>query len=375
MCRCILHPSRFVLIGSAMLAIVVGALSCVRARAANVDLDQARKRAEQGSVQDQIELGAAYLTGEGAPQNASLSAYWYEKAAGGGSAESEDQIGSMYQAGLGVPAKIERAVYWYRLAAAAGLTRAKVNLGLLYLKGDGVPKDPTMAQHFFHDAVRKHFGAGATCLGHMYFLGLGVPKDVPAAQKWYEKGVKLDDPEAAYNLAILYSTSEYHRHDLRKATGLLRRAIYSGYVPAMHALAMLLNSHPELAHSQKEQRALLEKAAKAGNWRSSVMLGILARDGQRDGKTVKADPAAAYYHFRVAAMQGGAAGRKLLTRDLDTLAAQIGTEQEAALNSKAEAWYPRHQFAFVFILKMNDPSRYFPVVSVEEGMADSTTTQ
>ena len=101
-------------------------------------------------------------------------------------------------------------------------------------------------------------------------------------------------------LGSLYSVNSEHPHDIPKAAELLRQAADAGYVPAMHSLGLLLVNHPELKQDPQQSRTLLDMAANAGSWKSSIVLGILARDG----RGVPADNKAAYFHFRVAVLQG-----------------------------------------------------------------------
>jgi TPR repeat protein len=141
----------------------------------------------------------------------------------------------------------------------------------------------------------------ATYLGVLYFFGAGVKEDKVAAERWFESALKLHDPLAAFNLGSLYSVETDHPHDIPKAAELLRQAVDAGYVPAMHSLGLLLVNHPELSQNPQQSHALLEAAANAGSWKSSVALAVLARDG----RGVPVDPKAAYFHFRIATLQGG----------------------------------------------------------------------
>jgi TPR repeat protein len=108
----------------------------------------------------------------------------------------------------------------------------------------------------------------------------------------------------------------------------------------MYTLGLLLVCNPALAKSPREAVTLLNESAKAGMWKASMLLGVLARDGN----SVPADDGAAYYRFRVAALQGGTDARKLLGNDLGLLAAKLGAGQSSALDSQAEDWYRRHRF-------------------------------
>ena len=78
---------------------------------------------------------------------------------------------------------------------------------------------------------------------------------------------------------------------------------------------------------------MLEEAASDGYWKSSAVLGVLSRDG----KAVAKDNKLAYYHFRIAALQGGEKAAKLLANDLRTLSSQLGPAQVQELDQEASA--------------------------------------
>jgi len=157
------------------------------------DIPRIQADAERGSVQQEIELGAAYFVGRGVERNEKLAAYWYEKAAHSGDPVAQKQIGYFYQVGIGVPRDPERAVRWFERAVAGGLVEAKVNLGVVYLWGFGVRKDLALSAQLFEEAAEKGNGLGACYLGDMYYFGNGVPKDDATAKHWYEAGAKLHD--------------------------------------------------------------------------------------------------------------------------------------------------------------------------------------
>ena len=100
------------------------------AHAMNPDIPRIQAGAERGSVQQQIELGAAYLAGRGVPRDEKQAAYWYEKAANAGDPGAQQQIGFFYQAGFGVERDPARAAQWFERAVSGGLISAKVNLGV-----------------------------------------------------------------------------------------------------------------------------------------------------------------------------------------------------------------------------------------------------
>ena len=91
----------------------------------------------------------------------------------------------------------------------------------------------------------------------------------------------------------------------------------------MYALGLLLARNPGLSKSPDEAITLLNDSANAGTWKSSLVLGVLARDGQAGPQ----DSGAAYYHFRVAVLQGGEDAKKRLESDIRRLSSSLGPAQ------------------------------------------------
>jgi uncharacterized protein len=315
---------------------------------------------EPHSVDQQIKLAGDYLAGRGVAQNLKMSAYWYEKAAGAGDPHAQLQIGYFYETGIGVAKDPARAVHWYQLAASGGLARAKVNLAIAYLWGTGVPAYEKLALKLLNEAAANGSGLAACYLGDFFAFGIGVPQDQAAAEEWYRKGATLHDPLAEFDLGTLLFDATDHAHDLIAAASLFRESAAAGYVPAMHSLGLLLVRNPALARSPGEATSLLNNAANAGNWRSSMLLGVLARDGNG----LPQDNNAAYYHFRVACLQGGDEAKKLLARDLRLLSAKLGSYQAQAIKSDAEHWFGQHHFALAFVDKEGETLDGFPALAL-----------
>ncbi|MGO9938728.1 MAG: tetratricopeptide repeat protein [Terracidiphilus sp.] len=335
-------------------------MASMPAKAVDPDIPPMQPKAERDSVSREIDLAAAYLTGRGVPQNEKQAAYWYEKAAEAGDPEAQKEIGYFYQIGLGVPVDPARAVHWYQLSAAGGLLSGKVNLGVAYVWGIGVPRNTSLGAQLFREAAEKGSGLGACYLGDMYYLGIGVKQDLAAAEHWFEIGTKLHEARAAFRLGSLLSTNQEHAQNLPKAAELLRKSTEEGYVPAMHALGLLLVNHPELAKSPNEAIALLDEASNAGNWKSTATLGVLARDGSG----VPLDNESAYYHFRVATLQGGDPARQLLENDLKILAVKLGTANTEKVDGAAKIWFQQHQQKLQRVYKGGENWGRFPAFAL-----------
>jgi len=338
-----------------------------RAHASDPDIPRLQVDAERGSIKEEVELGAAYFVGRGVAQDEKLAAYWYEKAANAGDPGAQKQIGYFYQAGIGVPRDSAQAVRWFQRAVAGGLISAKVNLGVAYLLGDSVRKVPELAEQLFRQACAQGNGLAACYLGEMYIRGMGVQRDEAAGERWFEAGAKLHDPRAQFQLANLLWHRQSNGNDIKRAVKLLRESAAGGMVAAKHQLGIFLVKKPELALSPQEAPALLKEAAEAGEWRSSVALGLLSRDGMG----VPVDPKAAYYHYRVAAFQGGDEAHKVVANDLNAISARLGPGQTAAIDAEAGAFFAKHHLALQFVNKDGASWKEYPtyaVVNPEEGV-------
>ena len=335
------------------------------------DVPSVKAAPEPRSVADQIKLANDYFAGHGVAQDLKRSAYWFKKAAESGDPHAEAQIGYFYDAGIGVENDPKIAAHWYQLAAAGGLSMAKVNLGLLYLWGTGVEQNQQLAMQLFREAAANNSGLAACDLGDVFYLGIGVPEDKTLGEQWYAKGAALHNPQAQYDLGMLFFNQKDHAHDPRKAAGLFRESAEAGYVPAMASLGLLLVRNPELSGSQSEAVDLLSQSAEAGVWKSSMIMGVLARDG----RGVPADPSQAYYHFRLAALQGGNEANGVLDNDLRLLSARLGLARTTSLNSRAEDWYRQHHLVLTFVYKESVHGTLFPNYAIAEPQRGAHASQ
>lgn len=315
-----------------------------------------RSGPEPSSVEQEIKLANEYLAGRGVKRDFKQSAYWFEMAAKRGDPQAQAQIGYFYEAGIGVQKDPERAAHWYQLAASGGLASANVNLGVLYFWGIGVKKNEQLAIQLFREAANHRSGLAACYLGDVYYLGSGVTRNAAEGERWYAKGAEMHNPQAEYNLGLLFFDRSDHVQDLRKAATLLRESSAAGYVPAMYSLGLLLARNPGLLKSSDEAITLLNDSATAGTWKSSVVLGVLARDGRVGAQ----DSGAAYYHFRVAMLQGGENARKRLENDIRELSSKLGPVETTALNAQAENWYQLHHIVLEFVPRTGKNRNGFP---------------
>ncbi len=355
------NPHRHTGFSVAAFSLLLLAASRMLANPVNdVDVPATQSGFQPRTIQEQIKLAGDYFAGRGVPQDLKRAAFWYEKAAGAGDPRAQFQIGYLYQAGIGVAKDPERAFHWYQLAATGGVLGAKVNLGVAYLWGYGVEKNEQTAIALFREAAAKGSGLAACFLGDSYHFGIGVARDDGEAERWYVKGAKLHNPQAQYNLGSLLFVGTNHEHNLGTAATLLRESAEAGYVAAMHQLGLLLVRNPELAKNPAETLTLLNDAANAGSWKSSMLLGVLARDGNG----VPRNAGTAYFQFRVAVLEGGDEAEKLLKNDLQLLATELGADRTAEIDAQAEGWRQRHHTVLEFVYKQGENETGFPAYAL-----------
>lgn len=324
------------------LALALSTTRCVIG--AEADIPRIQAGAERGSIQQEIELAGAYFAGHGVARDEKQAAYWYEKAANSGDPGSQLQIGFFYEAGIGVERNPSRAAQWFERAIAAGSVSAKVNLGVAYIWGMGVRKDPEFAAKLFREAAEKGNGPGACFLGDSYYFGIGVQKDTDKARHWFEVGAKKHDPQAELSLAMLL-LGQTDQGETERAFRLLRDAAKAGYVPAKHELGLRLVRKPDFPSSPHEAIGQLQDASSHGFWKSTVILGVL----NRDGRGVAKDTKAAYLYFRIAALQGGDSAAKFVENDIHVLLPVLGASQIESLNAKAADWVSSHDRRLEFV--------------------------
>lgn len=77
--------------------------------------------AAEGSVRAQVRLGDMYKVGvDGVPENDSLAASWYRKAAERGDANASFNLAGMYWEGEGVPRDAVKGYAWHLVSASQG---------------------------------------------------------------------------------------------------------------------------------------------------------------------------------------------------------------------------------------------------------------
>lgn len=167
-----------------------------------------------------------------------------------------------------------------RKAAADGNPSAQYVVASRYLNGVGVPQDLDKAVFWSQQAAAKGYAPAQYLLGTLYERGLGAPKDAAKALEWYGKAAALGNVSSMHNAAVLLSSEQAGKPDYDRAFTLFTSAARHGLRDSQFNLAVF------------HERGL--------------------------GTT--ADPAEAYFWYRLAAQQGDSQAAERATALTKTLA-------------------------------------------------------
>ena len=96
------------------------------------DVEELKKKAEQGDADAQYNLGLSYYTGLGVAQDYAEAVKWWRKAAEQGVAYAQNNLGTCYYNGEGVAQDYAEAAYWFHKAAEQGNAYGQYGLADLY---------------------------------------------------------------------------------------------------------------------------------------------------------------------------------------------------------------------------------------------------
>ncbi len=122
-------------------------------------IDELQPAAEQGSAEDQYNLGLRYESA--LPKDHREAVRWYRMAA------TQRHIGAFYRLcvlsdiGRGMPKDYQEALRWCRLAANQGHGPAMFVIATYYEKAQGVPKDVVQAYQWYNLAAAHGHEDGA----------------------------------------------------------------------------------------------------------------------------------------------------------------------------------------------------------------------
>ena len=215
------------------------------------------KKAYQGNIAAQVNIGIVYMSGENVKQDYGKSLFWFEKAARQGSAQAQYNLGLHYQEGYGVEINKKIAFSWFLKAAEQGQAYAQYNVGNYYRDGQGgLTKNSEEAVRWFNKSAIQGYDLAQLGLGGAYYNGDGVKKNYIFAGNWFKKAADQGNIDAQENLGLMYKNGIGFDKDIEKAILWYTKAEINGSSKASTQLKKLY----ALAEEKREEERKLEAA-------------------------------------------------------------------------------------------------------------------
>ena len=170
-----------------------------------VSADFLELAAQQGLPEAQYQLGCRFAMLRHDAQAMENAVFWWQKAALAGNVDGASDLGAALLDGNGITRNPGLALRWVQLAADAGHAKAQWNLGGMYVTGaGGLQQDIKQAFVWCHRSADQGFVPAQATLGVLYELIGKYDKSV----HWLRQAADAGDPEAQFNLAMMYRSGK-----------------------------------------------------------------------------------------------------------------------------------------------------------------------
>ena len=251
--------------GATVLAMWILFVSALTATAATLPTDL-QERCDRGEAQACVDLGAAYLHGEGKPKDPFRAAQlfrgaceadnahacmflaeayrkgeglgtdamqaldFYTKACDLGDGLACRSVGDLYILGNAGRSDGRTAGLWYRMGCDMGDGPACTAAGLWMERGDVMDADPKGAVNLFRAGCERGHTRGCTQIGIRYAKGAsGLKRDLETAASWFERScpaVGDGDPEGCREIGRMMVKGKGRAEDIDGGKVRLERACF-----------------------------------------------------------------------------------------------------------------------------------------------------
>ena len=213
----------------------------------------------------------------------------YETFAKEGDKLSQLKLAYLYEQGIGGSQDYQQALSWYGTAAQRGYPEAQYLLGRMYQLGlSGQGPNYKLAREWYAAAAKANYAPAAVAYG---FIDEVVDDNYLHAQVEYQQALALNDPQAGYNLGLIYEMGKKQPINFSQAETLYLDAAKAGQVDAMVRLGVLYGAEKEF----KKAFFWLGRAQILGNADANYQLGQIYEN--QLGKFAEKDKAIQYYEF------------------------------------------------------------------------------
>jgi uncharacterized protein len=261
------------------------------------------QQAEQGDVEAEMLISAAYQQGIGVEKSLREGLLWMQRAAEHGAPEGQQRLSALYRRGTEFFAPdMQKHLTWTRRAAEQGHIVAMHNLGNYYLEGISkvLPKDVTQGELWLTRSAEAGFPNALYLLGAFYMNGRYRTPDLEKAEFWLRKGSERGHVLALITLARLYAGEDSAPRDPDFVERILLQASEMRRPEAQYFLARMYRNGTLGVVNLPAAIEWLQISAAKKYAPSQFLLGELTEKGEG----LPANPAAAVQLYQEAASLG-----------------------------------------------------------------------
>lgn len=232
-------------------------------------MSELQHAAEDGDVSAQSILAAFYLNGgELIEKDFTKAEFWLTKAALKGDALSEYSLGLLNLPNSGVKDDLFESYYWFRRAALHGVNQAYLQIANILKSGSGILDDKDKALQSLAQS------------GNNSPFVKGMMADILLAKGETSKGIELlkesseYEPQAMFNLALLYAKGDIVEQDYIQAYDLFKKAAQLGDIKSKANVGDMLIRGLGVTQDIDEGISTLIEAAEDGDPGGQYSLGM-----------------------------------------------------------------------------------------------------
>ena len=201
------------------------AIGSFASHAAPPSYENLLKKAHNGDIRAQVQVGIALLKGDGTLSDPAAAAEWFHRAANAGDPQAQTRLGFLYMEGIGTQRDPREALNWFLRGALAKYPEAEYDLGMLYVEGSTGQPDPVEGVRWLTKAAAAGLAQARLNLGLFYSEGgRGIPLDLAEGQRWLLAAAHSGSFCAEFNLGVVYNTGLGVRRDSREAQKWFQRS-------------------------------------------------------------------------------------------------------------------------------------------------------
>lgn len=192
-------------------------------------------------------------------QNIGLAMQLFEKAAQMGDSSAQFWLAYCFHQNF---KDTESAMHWLRLAIDNQHPGAVFYLAMMYRTGDGVEKNFKLFLENLNLAVQMREPRACLSLGEIFYHGTdGFKQDYMRAFDLFWTAAEQGNPDAIYNIGVMYYTGKGVAQDLHKGFLFYQEAAALSHVDALRSLAMMYtNGEGGVERNEKVSKMYLQMA-------------------------------------------------------------------------------------------------------------------